>query len=107
MAEDQASEFFPPEEEGVVITFEDEEGDRIDLEYLGLLAHEGRSYGFFFPVTDEQPAGSSGEIVVMEAVDFDEEGDPEGFELVVDEAIADEVYQAFREAAEGYYQFED
>ena len=107
MAEHKASEFFPPEEEGEVLTFEDEKGDRTELEHLGLLAHEGRSYGLFFPVTEDEPAGSSGEVVVLEVVDFDEEGQPESFELVEDEAIAEEVYQAFRQAAEGYYQFED
>ncbi len=85
---------------------EDEAGDRIDLEFLGLILHEGRSYGFFFPVTEDDPAGSSGEVVLLEVTALDEDGQPSEFELVEDELIAAEVYEDFKNATKELYDFE-
>ncbi len=98
--------FCPPIEEGMVYTFEDEKGDLVDLEFLGLMLHGERRYGFFFPVSDHEPAGSSGELIVMEVTAVDEEEQPEAFEIVTDEGIAQEVYQAFRQATREFYNFE-
>ena len=101
-----APNFCPPVEEGVVYELEDENGDVVALEFLGLLLHEGRRYGFFFLVTEDEPALSSGEVVVLEVTAVDEEDQPAEFELLEDEAIADEVFEAFKEAAKGLYDFE-
>lgn len=101
-----APNFCPPVEEGLVYELEDENGDVVALEFLGLVIHEGRSYGFFFEVTDEAPALSSGEVVLLEVVSVDDEGQPEELELVEDEAIAAEAFEAFKEAAKGLYDFE-
>ena len=49
---------------------------------------------------------SSGEVVVLEVTEVDEEDQPVAFELVEDEAIADEVYEAFKIAAKDLYDFE-
>ena len=53
MRQGSAPNFCPPIEEGMVYTFEDEKGDLVDLEFLGLILHGGRRYGFFFPVSDD------------------------------------------------------
>ncbi|ACV21779.1 DUF1292 domain-containing protein [Slackia heliotrinireducens] len=98
--------FAPPVEEGIVFEFEDESGELVTLEFLGLLLHNDRRYGFFFPVDDENPAKSSGEVLVMEVTELDEEGQPAGFEYVVDEAILNEVYASFQEATKDIYRFE-
>ena len=45
MREGSAPNFCPPTEEGITLTFQDEKGDQIDLEFLGLILHEGRRYG--------------------------------------------------------------
>ncbi|HJF65348.1 MAG TPA: DUF1292 domain-containing protein, partial [Slackia equolifaciens] len=95
----------PPVEEGITFTFEDEKGDTQELEFLGLILHEDRRYGFFFPVDDERPAKSSGEVLILEVTELDEEGQPAEFELVEDEAIAQEVYDDFREATKDLYRF--
>lgn len=105
MRRGSAPNFCPPVEEGVVFTFEDEKGDLVNLEFLGLVILRDMRYGFFFPVTDDAPATSSGEIVVLQVTDVDDEGQPDGFELVDDEAIAAEAYEAFREAAKDLYDF--
>lgn len=101
-----APNFAPPVTEGETFTFEDAKGDLVDLEFLGLIFMEGARYGFFFPVTEEAPAKSSGEVVCMEVTELDEEGQPASFELVTDEAIALQAYEAFKEATKDLYRFE-
>ena len=39
MREGSAPNFCPPTEEGITLTFQDEKGDQIDLEFLGLILH--------------------------------------------------------------------
>ncbi len=104
--EGSAPNFAPPVEEGITFTFEDEKGDIQELEFLGLILHGDRRYGFFFPVDDNHPAKSSGEVLILEVTELDEEGQPAEFELVEDEAIAQELYDDFREATKDLYRFE-
>ena len=106
MREGSAPNFCPPVNEGDVFEFEDERGDVVSLEFLGLVIHNERSYGFFFPVSADEPALSSGEVVMLEVTDVDEEGQPTEFEFVDDEAIIAEAFAAFREAAKDLYDFE-
>lgn len=104
--EGSAPNFAPPVEEGTVFQFKDEAGEVSSLEFLGLILHNDRRYGFFFPVDDENPACSSGEVLILEVVDVDEDGQPCEFELLDDESIALEVYNDFREATKDLYDFE-
>lgn len=106
MREGSAPNFCPPVNEGDVFEFEDEKGDVVALEFLGLVIHNDRRYGFFFPVSDNEPALSSGEIIILEVTAVDEDDQPEEFEYVDDEAVALEAYRVFREAAKDLYDFE-
>lgn len=106
MREGSAPNFCPPVEEGMLISLQDERGERVDLEFLGLVLHGERRYGFFFPVSDEAPALSSGEVVCLEVTELDEDGQPAAFELVDDAAIAEEVYADFQQATRDLYDFE-
>ena len=106
MRQGSAPNFCPPVDEGVVFTFQDDKGDLVNLEFLGLIVHDDSRYGFFFPVTEDQPATSSGAIVVLEVLDLDPDGQPSSFELVDDPAIAEQMYAEFREAAKDLYDFE-
>lgn len=106
MREGSAPNFCPPVNEGDVFEFEDERGDVVALEFLGLVLHGGRRYGFFFPISDDEPALSSGEVVILEVTAVDEEGQPEAFEYVDDQGIAEEAFAEFRKAASGLYDFE-
>ena len=103
--EGSAPNFCPPVEEGVTFAFQDERGDELNLEFLGLILKDDRRYGFFFPVDDDNPALSSGEVVLLEVTELDEDGQPAEFELVDDEAIAQEVYADFMEATKDLYRF--
>ncbi|NPD31105.1 DUF1292 domain-containing protein [Eggerthellaceae bacterium zg-1084] len=105
MREASAPNFCPPTEEGVTITLEDENGDCVELEFLGSIIRDEREYGFFFPVEEEEGDEAEGEVLVLEVVSSDEEGQPSEFELVLDEAIADAVFEEFREVAKELYDF--
>lgn len=105
MREGSAPNFCPPTEEGITIVLEDEAGEQTELEFLGLILHRERSYGFFFPITEDEPAGSSGEVVLLEVTELDESGQPAAFEIVEDEAVAVEVYNDFRAATKDLYDF--
>ncbi|MBQ6454963.1 MAG: DUF1292 domain-containing protein [Eggerthellaceae bacterium] len=105
MRQGSAPNFCPPVEEGVTFTFQDEAGELVELEFLGLILHNNRRYGFFFPVTEDAPVGSSGQVIILEVTELDEEGQPFEFELLVDEGIAEEVYEDFREATKDLYDF--
>ena len=106
MRQGSAPNFCPPVEEGLTIVFEDEQGEQSELEFLGLIIHQDRRYGFFFPVTEDSPACSSGEVIPLEVTELDEDGQPAAFELVEDQAIAQEVYEDFKQAAKDLYDFE-
>lgn len=106
MKEGSAPNFCPPVEEGFAFELEDEEGDVTELEFLGLILHDDKRYGFFFPIDEDNPACSSGEVVLLEVTELDEEGQPAAFELVEDEAIAAEVYEDFKQATADLYDFE-
>lgn len=103
--EGSAPNFAPPVEEGLVFSFEDENQEITEMEFLGLILHNDRRYGFFFPIDEESPAGSSGEVLILEVTELDEDGQPAEFELLIDEGIAQEVYDDFREATKDLYDF--
>ena len=107
MRQGSAPNFCPPVEEGVTLEFVDERADAVTLEFLGLVLHGERRYGFFFPVSEDEPAGSSGEVVLLEVTELDEDGQPSAFELVEDEGVASEVYADFRQATKDLYDFAD
>ena len=104
--EGSAPNFAPPVEEGMVFEFKDEKGEISQLEFLGLILHDEQRFGFFFPVDEDDPVGSSGEVLILEVTDLDEEGQPCEFELLDDEEIAAQIYDEFREATKGLYDFE-
>ncbi len=106
MREGSAPNFCPPTEEGLVLEFIDENNDAVELEFLGLILHGDRRYGFFFPLENDAPVGSSGEVLLLEVTELDEEGQPSAFELVEDEGVAAEVYADFCQATKDLYDFE-
>ncbi len=98
-------DFCPPVEEGITLVFEDESGETVNLEFLGIVILDGREYGFFFPVDESHPALSSGEVIVLEVLETDDDGIPESFELVEDEHLSNQAYQKFQDATKDLYRF--
>lgn len=106
MRQGSAPNFCPPVTEGMLYSFEDESGDVVELEFLGLIIKDDFRYGFFFPVDEENPAGSSGDVVALEVLELDEDGQPAEFQLIEDEAFAQQIYEDFKEATKDLYCFE-
>lgn len=106
MRQGSAPNYAPPVEEGMVFTLEDESGDTVELEFLGLILHNDRRYGFFFIIDDENEVGGNGNVTILEVTELDDEGQPAAFELVEDEAIAQEVFDDFRVATKDLYDFD-
>lgn len=106
MRQGSSPDFCPPVEEGMTYTFEDENGDLVDLEFLGLIVHGTTRYGFFFPVAEDVPATSSGEVIVLEVSELDDDGQPSGFELIEDESVSLQAYEEFKIATKDLYDFE-
>ena len=98
MRQGSAPNFAPPIEEGMVLTF-------VTLEFLGLILHEDQRYGFFFPVDEETQTGASGEVLILEVTELDEDGQPCAFELLDDEGVAQDIYKEFKEATKDLYDF--
>ncbi len=105
MRQGSAPNFAPPVEEGMVFTFEDENGEQVTLEFLGLILHESQRFGFFFPLDEQTQVGSSGEVLILEVTELDDEGQPCAFELLDDEAVAQDVFEEFKQATCQLYDF--
>jgi len=89
----------------MIYAFQDEKGETVDLEFLGLILHNDRRYGFFVPDAEHDEA--AGEVMILEVTALDEDDQPEAFELLVDEAIAAEVYEKFKRITAGMYDFSE
>lgn len=100
-----APNFCPPVTEGETFEFQDEKGDVTSLEFLGTVIADGRHFAFFFPVDEDSPALSSGDVLALEATEFEDE-EPVSFELVDDEQLLVQAYAAFKEATKDLYRFE-
>lgn len=99
-------DFCPPVEEGIALSFEDEEGNVVEMEFLGLVIDGSHTFGFFFPMDEDDPVFQNGQALVLEVTKFDDEGNPSEFELVDDEQTALAAFAKFREVAKDIYTFE-
>lgn len=88
------------EEESSVITFVDENGEEIEMEYLDCIEYNGKEYLALLP-TEE----GANEVVILEVEPIDEEN--ENYITVEDDAILDAVYDIFKEKFKDVLTFED
>ena len=95
-----AKEEILQEEENSIVTFVDENGDEIEMEFLDCIEYQGKEYLALLP-TEE---GSNG-VVILEIEPIDEEN--ENYLTVEDDAILDAVYDIFKEKFKDIFTFED
>ena len=88
------------EEESSVITFVDENGEEIVMEYLDCIEYEGKEYLAMLPAEE-----GSNEVVILEVEPIDEEN--ENYITVEDDAILDAVYDIFKDKFKDILTFED
>ncbi|MGN0301621.1 MAG: DUF1292 domain-containing protein [Anaerotardibacter sp.] len=105
MREGSAPNFAPPVEEGLLITLQDEKGDLVVFEFLGLILHNGSRYGFFVE-SDEEGNSNDEAIIILEVTELDEDDQPAGLEMIEDEALLNELFEQFKEATKDLYDFE-
>ena len=95
-----ANEEILQEEESSVITFVDENGEEIEMEYLDCIEYDGKEYLALLP-TEE----GANEVVILEVEPIDEEN--ENYITVEDDAILDAVYDIFKDKFKDVLTFED
>ena len=88
----------PEEEETIILTLTDENGQDVDFEYLDCIEYQGTEYLVLMPEGED-------EIVIMEVEPVDEEN--ENYLAVEDEAVLDAVYAIFKEKFKDILTFED
>lgn len=88
------------EEESSIITFVDENGEEIEMEYLDCIEYNGKEYLALLP-TEE----GSNEVVILEIEPVDEEN--ENYITVEDDAVLDAVYDIFKDRFKDVLTFED
>ena len=88
------------EEESSVITFVDENGEEIEMEYLDCIEYDGKEYLALLP-TEE----GANEVVILEVEPIDEEN--ENYITVEDDAVLDAVYDIFKDKFKDVLTFED
>lgn len=100
-------DFCPPEREGMCVSLADDAGVVTEFEFLGLILDGEARYGFFFPLDNEARPLDSGEVVVLQVLSLDEEGQPSSFESVDDSDTAMRAYEHFKRATSELYCFEN
>ena len=88
------------EEETSIVTFVDENGEEITMEFLDCIEYQGKEYLALLPTEDD-----SNEVVILEVEPVDEEN--ENYLTVEDDAILDAVYAIFKENYKDILTFED
>ena len=88
------------EEETDLITFVDENGEEIEMEYLDCIEYGGKEYLALLPAEE-----GSNEVVILEIEPVDEEN--ENYITVEDDAVLDAVYDIFKDRFKDVLTFED
>ena len=88
------------EDEPVILTFTDEDGNDSTFEYLDCIEYQGKEYLALTPADEE-----SAEIVILEVEPIDEEN--ESYSTVEDEEILDAVYAIFKDRFKDILTFAD
>ena len=92
---DHDNEEFDLEMEDSIITFTDEEGNDIDFQILDALTVDEKQYLVVMPCEDEESEDVG--VVILEIKDEDGE---EVYDTVIDDELAEKVFQEFKKANE-------
>ena len=83
-----------------IIVLLDEEGNRLEFEYLDTVEVDGKNYGVLLPVEDED-----GGVYIFSVVEDGEENI--SFEIVEDDEIINRAFDLFRESHEDEFDFSE
>ena len=86
------------ENEGTLITLEDEEGNEVEFEFLDVVEYEGEEY--IVLIENDEDAD---EVVILKIHAIDEE--TEEYASIEDEALLEKLFEIFKEKYEGDINF--
>ena len=86
------------ENQGTLITLEDEEGNEVEFEFLDIVEHEGNEYIVLIE-NDE----NADEVVILQVNVIDEE--TEEYISIENDALLDTVFEKFKKKYEGEIDF--
>ena len=86
------------ENEGTLITLEDEEGNEVEFEFLDVVEYEGEEYIVLIENDEE-----ADEVVILKINPIDEE--TEEYTSIEDEELLDKLFEIFKEKYEGDIDF--
>ena len=87
------------ENQGTLITLEDEEGNEVEFEFLDIVEHEGSEYIVLIE-NDE----NADEVVILKINPIDE--DTEEYLSIEDEDLLDKLFDIFKKKYDGDIKFE-
>ena len=86
------------ENEGTLITLEDEEGNEIEFEFLDVVEYEGEEYIVLIENDEE-----ADEVVILKINAIDDE--TEEYASIEDEELLEKLFEIFKSKYEGYIDF--
>ena len=101
METEDAAEFDMPDD---IVTLYNEAGEGVDFQLLDMIPYEDNVYAVLYPLEED---AQDGELVILKASDPEETEDEEVFEGIEDEAVINAVYNIFKEAHQGEFDFAD
>ena len=89
-----------------IIVLNDEQGNKVQFEFLDLVELDNEEYVVLLPVTDEGEE-DEGEVVILKLEDTDEDSEGESYVGVEDEEILNQVFSIFKEKYKDEFNFVD
>ena len=99
MANEEVMNEMDMENEGTLITLEDEEGNEVEFEFLDIVEYDGEEY--IILIENDEDAD---EVVILKINPVDEE--TEEYVSIEDEDLLDKLFDIFKKKYEGEINFE-
>ena len=96
---DTKNEIMNEEDQGMLITLEDENGQEVEFEFLDLIPYRQNEYVVLLPIGD-----SDGQVVILQLKEIDDE--TEEYVGVENEFVLETVFALFKERNKDFFTFE-
>ena len=96
---DTKNEIINEEDQGMLITLEDENGQEVEFEFLDLIPYRQNEYVVLLPIGD-----SDGQVVILQLKEIDDE--TEEYVGVENEFVLETVFALFKERNKDFFTFE-
>ena len=96
---DTKNELINEEDQGMLITLEDENGQEVEFEFLDLIPYRQNEYVVLLPIGD-----SDGQVVILQLKEIDDE--TEEYVGVENEFVLETVFALFKERNKDFFTFE-